>query len=161
MFVALVTASAIVASGLIAIIVVVVPFVGLRSHPRASLVASFAGTAVAVAVVVIQVATPLTQRQSISMTAYIVTTYFLAMAHRLIGDAPYPFFWTPAWVYAVGSLMPLIPAGGVLALAAGYPARRAARRIAIGTMVVGSCLLLAYVTGAVYAARATWDGIPL
>jgi len=158
MFVARAAATVIVASGLFAIIVVATPLVGLRRHARASLVASLAGAALAVAVVVVQVVALLPHRE---LAAYIVTMYFLAMAHRLVQDAPYPFFWTPAWVYAIGSLLPLIPAGGVLALAAGHQAGRAARRIAIGTMVIGSCLLLAYVAGAVYAARATWDGIPL
>lgn len=115
------------------------------------------GAAVAAAVVAIQVAAPLTQRGDL----FIVADYFLAMAHRLVADAPYPFAWTPGWVYAVGSLTPLIPAGSVLALVAGHPARRAGARTAICTMVVGSCLILGYVAAAVYSTWVWWNGVLL
>lgn len=157
MLVAREAAMTIVASGFLAIVVVAMPFVGLRSHPRASLVASVASAAIAVTAVAVHVAPLLGRREE---AAYILTNYFLTMVTRLVG-APYPFFWTPAWAYAIGGLMPLIPAGAVLALATGYCARRAAARTAVSAMVVGCCLLLAYVAGAVYAAVGTWNGVPI
>jgi hypothetical protein len=131
------------------------------NHPRASLVAAIFGAVLAATVVLIEIAAPLTfGRTSSRWPPWIVTDYFLAMGHNLMGDA-YPFFWSPLWAFRVGSLTPLIPAGAALALAAGYSARMYARRTAVVTVAVASCLLLAYAAAGAYAATATWSGIAL
>ncbi len=135
MLVAHATAIPLVLSELFALAVVLAPFVGLRHHPCASLLVSLLGAVLAGAVIVIEVAAPLTQGAPTFVWPGIAADYILAMAH-ILEDAPYPFSWTPHWVFWVGRLTPLIAVGGVLAVAAGYPARRTARRISVVMMVL-------------------------
>ena len=148
-------------SGLFAVIVVRMPGLGLREHPRASLVAALLGAAVAVATLVILIGAPVAFGMAGSeWWPAITTNYFLAMAHRLI-DGPYPFFWTPQWMYVVGSLTPLIPLGAFVALAAGYSALPSARRTAAVIVIVACCLLVVYAVAGVYATAGAWAGVPL
>jgi hypothetical protein len=88
------------------------------------------------------------------------TDYFLAMAHRING-APYPFFWSPPWVYQLGGLTPLVAAGAVLTMASAYSGRRAARKFSFVLIGMGALAVLAYVAAAAYAAVATWHGVPV
>ena len=148
-------------SGLFALIVVWTPRLGVRQHRRLSLVAAILGTVVAIATLVVLIAAPVIYGMAGSeWWPSIVTSYFLAMAHRLI-DGPYPFFWTPQWMYVVGSLTPLIALGAFVALAAGYAALPSARRTAVVIVTVALCLLVAYALAGVYAAAGIWGGVPL
>jgi len=160
MHVAHATAIVLVLSGLFAIAAVLAPVIGLRRHTRTSLLVSLLGALLASTVIVAEVAAPLTQGEPSFVWRVIATDYFLAMAHMLEG-APYPFFWTPPWVFWVGRLTPLIPVGGMLAVAAGYPARRMAGRTGVAMMVVGSGAILAYAAAGAYAAQETWQGVGL
>ena len=161
MGVAFAAAMVLLVSGLVAVGVVLTPFVGLWRRPRASIRVSVTAAAVAAAAVGIQVAAPLTQGMPLGTLPALSTDYFLAMAHVLIRDSPYPFFWSPAWAFWVGTLTPLIAAGGVVAVAAGYPAGRATGRGGVVSMVIGFSAVLAYVVAAAHAAQETWSGIPL
>ena len=89
-----------------------------------------------------------------------MTDYFLAMGHNLVGGA-YPFFWSPLWVFRIGSLTPLVPAGAAVALAAGCSVRTHARKFAVVTVALAGCLLLTYTAAGAYSAIVTWDGIAL
>jgi len=160
MLVAYATAIPLVLSGLFALAVVFAPSVGLLHHRRVSLLVSLLGGALAGGVIVVEVAAPLSQGVPTFLWPGIAVDYILAMAHTL-DDAPYPFFWTPHWVFWVGRLTPLIAVGGVLAVAAGYSANRTARRIPLVMMVFGCCAVLAYAAAGEYAAQATWHGILL
>ena len=147
--------------GLIALVMIRAPRFGLRKHPRVSLVVAILGAVVAGSVVVILIGAPVVFGMARpEWWPATVTNYYLAMAHRMI-DGPYPFFWTPAWMYIVGSLTPLIAVGAVVALAAGISARKYARRTAAVIVVAASCLLVAYAVAGIYAAAGTWAGIPL
>jgi hypothetical protein len=109
----------------------------------------------------IQVAAPLMSGGiSYALLPLIATDYFLALGHNLMGGE-YPFFWTPLWVFRIGSLTPLIPAGAAFALAAGYSVRMHARRTAAVTVAMAGCLLLTYTAAGAYSAIVTWDGIAL
>src|SRR5450759_2266445 len=163
MGVAMALAATPAASGCFAVLVVRAPVPGLMSHPRASLLVAIFGAVLAAAVVLFQIAVPLTFGVTSSLwPPWIVTDHFLPTGNNLVllGGA-YPFFWSPPWAFRVGSLTPLIPAGAALALAAGYSARMNARRTAVVTMAFASCLLLAYAAAGAYAAAATWNGIAL
>jgi hypothetical protein len=149
---AIVAAAVLLVSGLVALGVVWLPFIGLRRRPRASIRVSIAGAAVAAAAFGIQVAAPLAHGWPVAGWPWLLTDYFLAMAHFFSRDFPYSFFWSPAWEYNVGTLTPLIAAGGVVAAAAGLPALRAGRRGALVSMQVGFGAIALYVGGAAYAA---------
>ena len=141
-----------------AAVVVQAPLVGLANRPHASLVVALCATVLAASVVVIQVALLLTFAGAVWPA--ILTDYLLAMGHNVMGGV-YPFFWSPPWVFRVGSLTPLIPAGAALALFAGYSARVYARRTAVATVFLAFCLLFAYAAAGAYASYATWGGIPV
>lgn len=158
MGVGIAVAATLAVSGCLAVLLMRAPWLGLTKHPRASLVAAILGAGLAAGVVVIQVAAALMFGGP--LWPLIVTDYFLAMGHNLVGGA-YPFFWTPLWVFRVGSLTPLIPAGAAVALAAGYSVRMYARRTAAVTVALGICLLFAYAAAGAYGAYATWGGIAL
>jgi hypothetical protein len=161
MGVAMALAATLTASGCFAVLVVRAPLLGLMSHPRASLVVAIFGAVLAATVVLFQIAVPLTFGGTSSLwPPLIVTDYFLAMGHNLMGGE-YPFFWSPLWVFRVGSLTPLIPAGAAVALAAGYSVRMYARRTAVVTVAMASCLLLAYAAAGAYTATVIWGGIAL
>jgi hypothetical protein len=118
-----------------------------------------AGAAVATVVLVIQVITPLTQGLWFLVWPQ---DYFLAMAHFMRPEIPYPFFWTPGWEYRLGALTPLMAAGGAVALGAGFRAQQAGARIAVVPVVLGVGAVLAFVVGAaITAVRISWYGIPL
>ena len=161
MSVAIAVAGTVAFSWLFAMLIVRTPGVGVARHPRAALVAAMIGLLVATSAVVALIGAPM-----ISGTAgrdwwpLILNTYFLAMANRLVGG-PFPFFWTPHWMYAVGNLTPLIVLGGFIALIAGASALPRARRTAIAIVSTASCLLVAYLVAAVYAVAGTWGGVPL
>jgi hypothetical protein len=157
MAVARVSTMVLFVSGLVAVGILLAPSVGLWRHPRACIWVSTAGAAVAVAVVAIQVALPLTQGLLLSWPG----DYFLAMAHSLKPDVPYPFFWSYGWAYLLGTLTPLIAAGGVFASGAGYPAVQAGARAAVVPFVIGIGAVLAYAVGAALTAAWTWHGIPV
>src|SRR3982074_413548 len=142
---------------MVAIAILLAPSVGLRRYPRACVWVSAAGAAVAAIILVIQVAFPLTQGMLFAWPG----DYFLAMVHSIRPDTPYPFSWNPVWAYPLGTLTPLIAAGGVFAVGAGYPALRAGARGALVPLVVGVCTALVYMVGAALAAIGTWYGIPL
>ena len=143
-------------TGLLAMIV----GLGLRIHPRASLLIAVLGDVVAIATVLVLIGAPMVFGARLELYPSIATNYFLATAHRLIGG-PYPFFWTPRWMYLVGSLTPLIPLGSLVALVAGFSAMPRARRTAAFVVAVASCLLAAYVAAGMYAVATTWGGVPL
>jgi hypothetical protein len=148
-------------SGIVAWVAVRVPRIGLGNHPRAALVVASVGVFMAGFVVWILVGSPGIFGMALSdWWPNIVTNYFMAMAHRLI-DGPYPFFWTPPWMYPVGSLALLIPVGATLAIVAGYCARPYARRAAVVIVAVSCCLLAAYVAAGAFAVMSTWGGVPL
>lgn len=157
MGIAMAVVATLAASGLLALVVVRAPRLGLMNHPRAALVAAVLGALLGTTVVLIQIGVPLTFGIP---WQYVVTDYFLAMGHRLL-DGPFVFSWGPTWRYPVGSLTPLIPVGAVLALAAAYSAHRYARRTAVVIVTVACSLLVAFVVAGGYAAAATWDGIAL
>jgi hypothetical protein len=160
MGVARVAAMVLFASGMVAVGVLLAPTVGLWRHPRACVPVSIAGAAVAVAVIGIQVAAPLTQ--GIPLTwPYLGTDYFLAMSHFFNPHNAYPSFWSPVWVYRVGILTPLIAGGGVAAVAAGYPAFRTGLRGVAVPIAIGFGAIGVFVAAAVFAAQATWRGILL
>ncbi len=159
--VAISVAATLAFSGLFALVVVRAPRLGVRNHQRAALVVAVSGIVVATAVAGILIGAPLVFGfASWDWWPSIVTNYFLAMAHRVIGG-PYPFNWTPSWIYFFGSLMPLIAFGAVVALAAGYSARSYARRASVVIMSVAFCLLVGFLAAGVYASAATRGGIPL
>lgn len=106
---------------------------------------SIAGAAVAAAVLVLQVVIPVTQGFVVAWPQ----DYFRAMAHFFKPDVvSYPFFWSLPGAYRLGTLTPLIAAGGIVALVAGYSALRAGARVAVVPFVVGAGALLAFVVGA-------------
>lgn len=157
MGVALTVAGTLAASGLLALVV----RPALRTRPRASLVVAVLGTAVAAATVVVLIgAAVMNGTAGSDWWPYTLTTYFLAMAHRLVGGA-YAFFWTPRWMYSVGSLTPLVALGACIGLVAGLAALPRARKKAVLIVAVASFLLVAYVVSGAYAAAGTWDGIPV
>jgi len=153
--VARVATEVLLVSGLVAVGLLLAPSVGLRRRPRACIWVSLLGAAVSAAVLVIQVGVPLTQGVLFGWPQ----GYFLAMAHSFQADTPYPFLWSPRWAYVLGTLTPLMGAGGVLALGAGYPAVRAGERVAVLPFVLGVCALLAYMVGAALTAVWTWHGV--
>jgi hypothetical protein len=144
-------------SGLVAVGVLLAPAVGLRHHPRGCFWVSVAGASAAVGVVAMQLAVPLTQGTLLAWPQ----NYFLAMAHSLNADTPYPFFWSPRWAYVLGTLSPVIAAGGLFALGAGYPALRAGHRGALASIAVGIGATLAFVLGAVLGSMDSWHGVPV
>jgi hypothetical protein len=121
---------------------------------------SIAGAVVAAIVLALQVATPVALGSSLTW-GDVSTNYFLAMAHFFQPAFAYPFFWSPAWAYRVGTLTPLIAAGGVAAFGAGYAAFRAGQRAAAVPMAVGLAAIVVFVTTAAFAAQQTWHGIGL
>ena len=144
-------------SGVLAVTVLLAPEVGLWRFRRASAWVSVAGAAMAGTVFVLQVVVPLTHGALLAWPQ----DYFLAMAHSFEAVSPYPFMWNPRWAYELGTLTPLIAAGGVFALAAGYPALRAGKWGAAIPTTVGVCAVVAYVVGAVFTAVWSWHGIPV
>lgn len=161
MGVAIALAGTLVFSGLFAFLLVRMPRLGVGKSTRASLITAILGALVATSALVTLVGAPVVFGMAWSeWWQPIVTDYFLAMAHRLI-DGPYPFFWTPQWIYVVGSLTPLIALGACVAVAAGFAALSRARRTAVVIVTVACCLLIAYLVGGVYAAAATLGGVPL
>lgn len=157
MGVARVSALVLFASGLIAIAVLLAPEVGLWRHRRACTWISMGAAAAAAAVLALQVVVPMARGLVFAWPG----DYYLAMAHSINPNSPYPFFWSPAWEYALGRLTPLIAAGGVLALGTGYPALRAGTRVAALPISVGACAVVAYVVGAAFAAMWSWHGVPV
>jgi hypothetical protein len=160
MSVATAVAATLALSGLLALVVVRAPRIGVGKHQRASLVVAVLGAVVATATLAILIAAPLIYGARSEWWPSLLTNYFLAMAHRTV-DGPYPFFWTPYWMYQVGSLTPMIAFGAFLALGAGYSARRLARRTALVVVTVACCFLAAYVVAGVYAVATTWSGVGL
>ena len=167
MLVATTAALVLFLSVLLALAAVPAPILGLRRYPRACLFVSLAGAVLAAALVIVDIAAPLTRwRFGYGLHGF-ATDYFLAMAHlavplRLIQDTPYPFFWTPRWVFWIGSLTPLIPVGGAFAVAAGYAARRVTPQVWLVTVVIGFVAILIFIAAGVDAAWAiSTYGIPL
>jgi hypothetical protein len=160
MGVARVTAMVLFASGMAAVGVLLAPSVGLWRHPRACVPVSIAGAAVAIAVLGIEVAAPLAHGMPLSWP-YLGSDYFLAMAHFFNRDYAYPFFWSPAWAYPIGTLTPLIAGGGVAAVAAGYPAFRAGIRAAAVPITIGLVAIGVFVGAAVLAAQESLRGMLL
>jgi hypothetical protein len=161
MSVAIGVTASIALSGLLALVVVRAPGIGVWKHPRQALVVAVLGAVVATATLAILIGAPVVFGMAGSeWWTPIVINYFLAAAHRIF-DGPYPFFWTPSWMYEVGSLTPLIAFGASLALGAGYSARRRAPRTAVVIMTMACCLLAAYVVAGVFAAASTRGGVPL
>jgi hypothetical protein len=147
-------------SGMIAVGVLLAPSVGLWRHPRACTRVSIVGAVIAAIVLAVQVATPAALGSPLTWSN-VSTDYFLAMAHFFQPAFAYPFFWSPAWVYRVGTLTPLIAAGGVAAFGAGYAAFRAGERAAAVPMTVGLVAIVVFATTAAFAAQQTWRGIGL
>ena len=118
---------------------------------------SFSGAAIAAAVLILQVAVPLAEGLFFVWPG----NYFLAMAHSLKAEVPYPFLWSPAWEYQLGTLTPLIAAGGLFAVIVGYQAVRAGTRVAAIPMVIGACEVIAFLGG--FAISAIWfrSGVPV
>jgi hypothetical protein len=145
-------------SVMVAIGVLLAPSVGLRRNPRACAGLSIAGATVAAVVLAVQIAAPAAGGLLLTWPQ-MSTHYYLAMAHFFKPEFPYPFFWSPAWAYGVGALTPLIAAGGVVAVAAGYAAFRAGVRAAAAPIVIGLGAIVVFVTAAVLAAHATWYGV--
>src|SRR5258708_12692408 len=144
MGVAISVVATLVASGCFALLAVRANWFGLVNRPRASLAAAVFGAVLAVGVVMIQVAAPLMSGGiSYALLPLIATDYFLAMGHNLMGGE-YPFFWTPLWVFRIGSLTPLIPAGAAFALAAGYSVRMHGRSTAPLTLPISVCALFTH-----------------
>ena len=161
MSVAIAVAATLALSGILALVVVRAPRIGVGKHQRESLVVALLGAVVATATLAILIGAPVVFGMAGSeWWTSIVTNYFLAAAHRIV-DGPYPFFWTPYWMYQVGSLTPMIAFGASLALGAGYSARRLAPRTALVIMTVACCLLAAYLVAGVFAAASTRGGVPL
>jgi hypothetical protein len=155
--VARVATEVLLASVAVAVGLFLAPSVGLQRRPRACIWVSFSGAALSTVVLLTQVAFPLTQGALLAWPQ----DYFLAMAHSFQPDTPYPFFWSQRWAYVLGTLSPLIAAGGVLALGAGYSALRAGERVAVLPTAVGVCSLVAFVIGAALTASWTWYGVPV
>lgn len=161
MGVAIAVAGTLAFSGPFALLLVRMPGLAIGKRPRASLIVAILGTLVATAVVAILIGAPLIYGMSgTEWWPSISTNYFLAMAHRLI-DSPYPFYWTPRWMYVVGSVMPLIALGACVALGAGLTALSHARWAAAVIVSFECCLLVAYLVAGVYASAATLSGVPL
>lgn len=134
---------------------------GLARHHSVLCVLSIAGAELALFTIAIQAAAPLLVEWPAAPTPGIWTTYFLAMAHFSNSNAPYPFYWTPPWMYRIGTLTPLIAVGGVTALAFGLAARRARPRIVLVSGGIGLGATVAYVALAAMAAGNTWGGLAL
>jgi hypothetical protein len=134
---------------------------GLAQHPTVLCVLSIAGAELAFFTIAIQVAAPLLVQAPASPVPGNWTAYFLAMAHFFNSNVPYPFYWTPAWMYRVGILTPLIAVGGVTAVAFAAAVRRARPRIALISGGVGLGATVAYVALAAMAASNTWSGVAL
>ncbi len=160
MSVAIALTATLALSGVFALVAVWMPRLGLRKHPLASLVVATLGAVVAMATIVVLIGAPVALGARPEWWPGIVTNYYLAMAHRVIGG-PYPFTWTPGWTYLFGSLMPLIALGAFVALVAGLSAMPSARRKSVVIVTVACSLLVAYLVAGVYAAARTWGGIPL
>jgi len=159
--VAISVAATLAFSGLFALVVVRAPWLGVGKHQRAALVVAVLGIVIATTVVLILMGAPVVFGFAHwDWWPSIVTSYFLAMAHRLVGG-PYPFYWTPPWIYFFGSLMPLIAFGAIVALAAGYSVRSYARRASVVIMSVALLLLVGFMAAGVYASAATRGGVPL
>src|SRR5258706_10035243 len=86
------------------------PVAGLRTRPRASVIAAKVALLIAAAIIAIEVGSLFIFEVPPPLWSAVVTDYFLAMANRIVGGE-YAFFWTPRWIYWVGSLTPLIPIG--------------------------------------------------
>ena len=140
-------------------VVVFTPPFGLVRHPKASLVVCVLAAGVALTVTAIQVTVPVTRLHPFAWD-WVATDYFLAMIHRFNGG-PYPFFWTPPWVYEIGGLTPLLPISGALATIAAYAARRITRGLYVVPMSIGSTVLVLYAVAAVHAALETRFGVAL
>jgi hypothetical protein len=113
---------------------------------------------VAAAVLALQLAMPLTDGMVWFGWPY---DYFLAMAHAIQAETPYPFYWTPGWAYVLGTLTPLVAAGGAFAVGAGYFALRAGARVAAVPLAVGVCAIVVYAVGATINSISSWHGVPL
>jgi hypothetical protein len=113
------TALVLVVSAVFAITPVRAPVLGLRNHPRASIIAADMGLLIAAALIAVEAGAPFLFKVPWSLWPLVVTDYFLAMANRIVGGQ-FAFFWTPRWVYWVGSFMPLIAIGAASALATAY-----------------------------------------
>jgi hypothetical protein len=87
--------------------------------------------------------------------------YFLAMANSLNPGLQYPFSSSYWWAYGLGTLTPLIGAGGVCALGAGYFAVRGGARVGVVPFVIGACAVLVYALGTAITAAWTWYGVPV
>ena len=160
MGVARVAAMVLFASGMIAVGVLLAPSVGLWRHPRACFGVSIAGAVVAATVLAVQAAAPAALGSPLTW-ADLSRNYFQAMAHFFQPALGYPFFWSPAWAYRLGTLTPLIAAGGVAAFGGGVAAFRGGQRAAALPMVVGLGSIVVFVTSAAFAAHATWYGVAL
>lgn len=161
MFIATSAAIVLVLSAVLALMLLAALLILFRSDRRAAASVSVTGAALAVAVVILQAGAPVIHHLPLSIWPAIATDYFLAMAHLLSKDSPYPFFWTPAWAYPLGAVTPLMAIGAVLAVAAGVVGRRVARRTVFASIVCGSAVLLLYVTAATHATMDAWGGVPV
>ena len=131
------------------------------NRPGVSLVVAILGIVIASTAVAILIGAPIVFGTAWSeFGPWILTNYFLAMADRLVRGA-FPFYWTPHWIYQVGSLTPLIALGAFLALRAGSVVRRSAPRAALVIVALACFLLIAYVVAGVYAVVTTRSGVPL
>ena len=134
-------------------------FVAERDERR-SLLPALAGLILAGATLAVMIGAPVMNGMAGTVSwPNIAVTYFLAAGNRIAGS-PYAFFWTPRWMYPVGSLTPLVALGAVIALASGWSAMRSARPAALVIVVVASCLLAFFVAAGVCAAANVWKGIP-
>ena len=134
----------------------------LLSHPRVSLWVSVAAAALTFAVIGVHAAVPIIDRAPGAAYPWlaIATDYFLAMGHRLYGG-PYAFMWTPAWVYQVSALTPLLAPGAAITMVAAFIARRENRAAASVLIAAGALLFIAFVVFGSYVAFATRQGIPV
>ena len=134
-------------------------FLGRR--PRVSVVCAGLGLATAALVLGLMVAAPLVHGVAGRDNFIgIFFTYVLASNNRFFGG-PYAFFWSAPWMYAVGSLTPLIAVSALLALVGGYYALPAYRRASIVSIVAAACLLVAFMAGEIYVLWTTRNGLPV
>lgn len=110
----------------------------LLGHPRAALQVSASAAAITFAVIGVHVAVPIIHQAPGTTYPWlsIATDYFMAMGHRMSGT-PYPFMWTPEWVYEVSVLTPLIAPGAMITVVAGFIARHENRAAASVLMAAG------------------------
>jgi hypothetical protein len=158
MGVAIVATGVLLVSTAAAAVLILAPSVGLGRHPRVSLWFGIYTAILTACMVAILFSAPLNHQ--VPWTWVLPTDYFLAMAHRL-ANGPYPFSWTPGWMYTFGQWTWLIALGGVVTVAAALSARRESSGIAGVLMAAGLLAIVAYTLGAVYASIATWGGVPL